>query len=212
MGQRQGREVVVQQADGTLLKVDIAPKDDKVEITKPDGTKTEGTVVQVPTPTGPQTVILPADKILYSVDMNKLVVLSTDKGVITGVKTYYLCAAEEPTTRNWFGREVKGKGYIAGYTDDPLSGKCNVVFNGKPHSAEKSKVIQDDGSYAWTTTPVNGATFGAYGGIARPICRTNVDGMMLSGNVMDGKCVVANGRNIHTSQNFEYLDHPLNIV
>lgn len=205
MGNRQATDkVMVNTPDGKTIPVSIAPTAmGTVIVAKPDGTSVEATVEKVVAPNGVvKTVIIPL-KSVYSIDLSSTVQTPNQHGITSGTKTYYLCAAPQPDRFGLFGTE-KGKGYITGYATDKEA-KCNVVFNGRHHAAEKHNMILDDGKFTWTKTPTNGASYGLYDNEVHPICR--ISGTMYAGNVFGDKCVASNGSDMYSSTDFEYLDH-----
>lgn len=177
-----------------------------INVPQRDGSVAESAVLQVPTKDGTKTVIVPLNN-MKPIDLGSVVIKPTQQGIISGAKTYYLCSAEQPTTRGFFG-ETKGKGQVIGYTSSQ-EGKCQVVFNGRPHAAEKHQMILDDGNYSWTRTPTNIVSYGSYGGDNRPICRVSdpVSKYMYAGNVVDDRCVASNGTDVISATDFEYLSH-----
>lgn len=177
-----------------------------VNVPQRDGSVAESTVLQVPTKDGIKTVIVPLNN-MKPIDLGSVVIKPTQQGIISGTKTYYLCSVDEPTTRGLFG-ETKGRGQVIGYTSSQ-EGKCQVVFNGRPHAAEKHQMILDDGKYNWSRTPTTPVSYGSYGGDNRPICRVADphNGYMYAGNVIDGKCIASNGTDVISGSDFEYLSH-----
>jgi hypothetical protein len=191
------------------LRQTITPTSNGTVIVSDGTSAIEGKLETVSTPEGPKTVIIPLNKV-YNISVGDVVSSGGQSGIVSGNKTYYLCAAPAPEVGgffNMFGGE-KNKGYIVGNAASK-EGKCNVVFNNKPHAANKSRLILDDGKYSWTKTPANGVAYGTYGGEIRPICRTldAVSGAMYAGNVVGDRCVASNGTDMYTSADFEYLDH-----